>query len=57
MLTWLTANLGTIVVTLLLIAAVAGIVRSLIRDKRQGKPSCGGNCGHCGMCASCRQKQ
>ncbi len=57
MLTWLYANLGTIAVTLLLIAAVFGIIRSLIRDKKQGKSSCGGNCAHCGMCTACRQKQ
>ena len=57
MLMWLYANLGTIAVTLLLIAAVFGIIRSLIRDRKQGKSSCGGNCAHCGMCTACRQKQ
>ena len=57
MLAWLTANLGTIAVTLLLIAAVFGIIRSLIRDRKHGKSSYGGSCAHCGMCAACRQKQ
>ncbi|MBR5349583.1 MAG: FeoB-associated Cys-rich membrane protein [Lachnospiraceae bacterium] len=55
MLEWIAANIGTILITLLLIMIVAGIVLSLIKDKKQGKSSCGGNCAHCQMCAACRQ--
>ena len=46
-------NLGTILLTVLLAAAVAGVVRHLVRQKRQGGSSCscGGGCvgcsGHC----------
>ena len=54
MLTWITANIGTILVTLLLILMVAGIIRSMIKDKKQGKSSCGGNCAHYKMCAGCK---
>ena len=54
MITWITANIGTILVTLVLILMVAGIIRSMIKDKKQGKSSCGGNCAHCKMCAGCR---
>ena len=54
MIAWITANIGTILVTLVLILMVAGIIRSMIKDKKQGKSSCGGNCAHCKMCAGCR---
>ena len=56
MLTWLSVNLGTIVVSIILIAVVAAIVRKLVKDKRAGISSCGGNCAHCNMCAACRKK-
>ena len=50
MITFIKANLGTILVAVALIAIVAGIIVSLRRDKKQGKSSCGGNCAHCKMC-------
>lgn len=49
-------NIGTILVTLGLIAIVSAIVRKLIRDKKAGKSSCGCDCSRCGMCGSCHQK-
>ena len=56
MLTWLTYNLGTIMVTVLLVLIVAMIIRSMIKDKKQGKTTCGGNCGACAMCEYCHKK-
>ncbi len=53
MLSWLAANLGTVIITLVLIVAVALIVFVLRRDKKQGKSSCGSNCGHCPMSGQC----
>jgi hypothetical protein len=55
MLAWITANLGNIAVTLLLIAIVTAVIIKLIKDKKNGISSCGGNCAHCGMCAACRK--
>ncbi len=52
---WLTENVGTIILSLALIALVAWIVAKLCRDKRQGKASCGGNCGCCPMAGSCHK--
>ena len=54
MLEWLTANAATIIISLVLLAAVCLIVRKLVKDKRSGKGgcSCGGNCGSCGVCHS-----
>lgn len=47
--------IGTVVVSLVLVAVVFLIVRSMIKTKRSGKHvlSCGGNCSACGMCSSC----
>ncbi|MCR5269263.1 MAG: FeoB-associated Cys-rich membrane protein [Lachnospiraceae bacterium] len=54
MMAWILQNIGTIGITLLLIVIVAVIISRLIKDKKQGKSSCGGNCAHCRMCESCR---
>lgn len=57
MLTWFMQNLGTIVVTAVLVVVVACILFKLIKDKKQGRSSCGGNCAHCSMCAACKMKE
>ncbi len=54
MLTWISVNLGTIVVSLILIIVVSAVVFKMIKDKKNGISSCGGNCAHCNMCAACR---
>ncbi len=59
MFAWLAENLGTILVLTVLIAAVTLIILSMKKEKKQGKPSCGGSsscCGNCAMCGACRQK-
>lgn len=53
MLSWLSANIGTIAVCALVLAAAALAARSLIRDKKQGKSPCGGSCSGCAGCGSC----
>lgn len=53
MLGWIMANIGTILIVLVLTVMVVLIVRSLIKDRKQGKSSCGGNCGHCPMGGVC----
>lgn len=53
MLQWFSDNLGTILISLGLLAVVALIIRSQIRQKKQGKSSCGCNCAHCAMAGSC----
>lgn len=44
---------ATILVAALLLAAVALIVRKLVRDRRQGKSSCGCGCEHCASAGLC----
>ncbi|MBE5908665.1 MAG: FeoB-associated Cys-rich membrane protein [Lachnospiraceae bacterium] len=40
--------MGTAVVLAVLVAAVGGIIYKMVKDKKSGKNSCGGDCGHCG---------
>lgn len=56
MVQWLTDNLGNILISLLLAAVVILAVHKIIKDKRQGKSSCGCNCSHCAMSGVCHYK-
>ena len=59
MFAWLTANLINIALIAVIALVVSLLIRSMIRDRRAGKSSCGGNCascGACGGCASCGQR-
>ena len=39
------------IIIIAVLAVVVGlIIRAMIRDKKAGKSSCGGNCGECGLC-------
>ncbi len=49
-------NTADIVIILILAALVAWIIRSLIRDRKRGKCSCGGSCGACPMSDCCHKK-
>ena len=41
--------MGTLIVLIVLAAAVALIIRSMVKDKKNGKSiQCGGDCRHCG---------
>ena len=55
MLNWITENLSTIIVSLVLVLIGAAIIRKLVRDKKKGKSSCGCNCAHCAMAGSCHK--
>ena len=41
-------NLGTFLILLVVIAVVGLVIRGMVKDKRAGKSSCGGDCSHCG---------
>ena len=47
MITWITANIGNIVVSLMLIAMAAAVIFKLIKDKKNGISSCKGECESC----------
>ena len=56
MLQWISANIGTVLISLVLLAVVTLIIRSMVHDKKQGKSSCGGNSAGCAACGSCHNK-
>ena len=51
MLAFLSANIANIVVIAVILLVVGLAVRSLVRDKKAGKSSCGCNCASCGACS------
>ena len=53
MIDWLAANWVNILVIALVAVAVFFAARSLIKDKKAGKSSCGCNCAHCAMAGKC----
>lgn len=57
MLEWLIANLGTIIVGLILFLILTAIVVKMIRDKKKGRTSCGCGCANCAMRGSCHKPQ
>ncbi|MBO5036902.1 MAG: FeoB-associated Cys-rich membrane protein [Clostridia bacterium] len=56
MLDWLINNLGTIAVLVILAIIVTLIVIKLIKDKKQGRSSCGCGCQNCSMSEHCHKK-
>ena len=58
MLAWLADNLGTIIISLILIAVVSLIIVRMIEDRKSGKSngSCGCGCEHCAMHGKCHTK-
>lgn len=42
--------MGTVLVLIALGAVVALIIRSMIKDKKNGKSNCGGDCSRCKGC-------
>lgn len=51
------ANLGTIIIGLIVAVVVGLVIFSLIRNKKKGKSSCGCGCGcgHCPNSSSCHK--
>ena len=52
MIAWIVSNAGTLLVSAALIGIVTGIIRKMIRDKKQWKSCCGGDCSHCSHCGT-----
>ena len=53
MLNWLSQNLPTILVALVVLAVCTLIVVKMIRDKKKGKSSCGCGCEGCAHKGDC----
>ena len=51
MLEFLQNNWGSFAVGAAVLAVIVLIVMKLVRDKKAGRYTCGGNCGSCGACS------
>ncbi|MCR4719155.1 MAG: FeoB-associated Cys-rich membrane protein [Firmicutes bacterium] len=47
--------MATIIISLVLLAIVAGIVVKMAKDKKAGKSSCGCGCANCPMSGACHK--
>lgn len=56
MLQWLMQNAATIIVSIVIAILTIAVIRKLIRDKREGKASCGCGCTNCAMQENCRER-
>ncbi len=56
-LTWILANLGTLVIIMVLLAVVGLIIWGMLRDRRKGKCTCGCSCQGCAMGGICHPKK
>lgn len=54
---WIIANIGTIVVAVLLAAVLTLIILKIVGDKKKGRSSCGCDCGKCAMSGSCHKQK
>ena len=57
MLAWLSKNIATIIICLVLAVIVALIIFSLVKNKKKGKSSCGCNCSQCPSSGLCHANQ
>lgn len=55
MISWIIDNIATIIICIVLIIIVAAIIASMIKNKKNGKHSCGCNCSGCDMNCSCHK--
>ncbi|MDO5026962.1 MAG: FeoB-associated Cys-rich membrane protein [Tissierellia bacterium] len=53
MIDWILKNLPTILICLGLIALLAAIIRSMIRDRKHKKNTCGYGCSSCHLSGQC----
>ncbi|MBE6667018.1 MAG: FeoB-associated Cys-rich membrane protein [Ruminococcaceae bacterium] len=57
LLTWIGANIWTIIICAALVSIVAFIIVYMIRQKKKGRSSCGCSCGSCAMNCHARKDQ
>ena len=56
MLAFLTENLATIIIAVIVIGILAAIIVKMIKDKKKGKSSCGCGCSNCAASEICHKK-
>lgn len=53
MLDWIMNNISTMIVCAVLVAVVAAVIHSMVKNKKHGKTSCGCGCDSCAMRGTC----
>ena len=56
MFVWLSANLINIALVAVITLIVGLLLRGMIRNKKTGRSSCGGNCAGCASCVRCARE-
>ncbi len=56
MLNWITENLANIGVCAVLIVVTALVIARIVKNKREGKSSCGYDCADCPLSDSCHKE-
>ena len=54
---WFVENIGSIIISLAIIAIVTLIVVSNLKSKKKGKSSCGCGCSNCSMNGICHSEK
>lgn len=57
MFAWIYQNLATIIISLIIVALVAAIIISMVKNRKKGKSSCGCGCSSCPMSTSCHSRK
>ncbi len=57
MLSFISNNIGTITVSIILFTILLLIIMKIIKDKKHGKSSCGCGCSSCALSELCRKKE
>jgi hypothetical protein len=55
MMDWITSNLSTILVSLVLLGLISLVIRKMVKDKKKGVTSCGTSCNGCAMAGNCKE--
>lgn len=56
MIAWISENIATILICAVLLVIVAAVIAGIVRDKKNGKSSCGCGCANCPMSGECNKK-
>ena len=56
MLTWIVENAVTLAAMAVVLVLIGAALISLVKDRKNNKSGCTGNCASCGMGCSCKQK-
>lgn len=54
---WVQNNIGNLIVCSILLVVMGAIIVRMVKNKKEGKTSCGCGCGSCAISDSCHAKK